>query len=118
MTLEDADYPKLLKQPEVCPPPVLYYKGDLSVATKPCVAIVGTRACSRYGREVAESIARELAEAGITVVSGLATGIDGYAHAECLRAKGKPWRFSVAGLTIFIRLRTRRLLRILSTTAH
>lgn len=89
VTLEDADYPKLLKQPEVCPPPVLYYKGDLSVATKPCVAIVGTRACSRYGREVAESIARELAEAGITVVSGLATGIDGYAHAECLRAKGK-----------------------------
>lgn len=89
VTLEDADYPKQLKQPEVCPPPVLYYKGDLSVATKPCVAIVGTRACSRYGREVAESIARELAEAGITVVSGLATGIDGYAHAECLRAKGK-----------------------------
>lgn len=89
VTLADKDYPDLLKQNEVCPPPLLYYKGDLSVTAKPCVAIVGTRACSRYGKEIAEKIACSLAEAGVTVVSGLATGIDGYAHAECMRSGGK-----------------------------
>ena len=89
VTRASDEFPQKLRQKEVCPPMLLYYKGDLAVTETTCVAIVGTRACSSYGREVAEQLARGLAESGVTVVSGLATGIDGYAHGECIRAGGK-----------------------------
>lgn len=89
VTRASLEFPRRLLQKEVCPPVLLYYKGDLSLTETDCVAIVGTRACSAYGKEVTEMLARGLAENGVTVVSGLATGIDGYAHAECLRHNGK-----------------------------
>ena len=82
-------FPKLLLQPEVNAPLVLYYRGDINVFNTECVAVVGTRACSSYGKVMAKVVAGELAENGVTVVSGLATGIDAYAHAAALDAKGK-----------------------------
>lgn len=89
VTRASEKFPSRLLQQEVCPPVLLYYKGDISLAETNCVAIVGTRACSVYGKEVAERLASDFALAGITVVSGLATGIDGYAHAQALAAGGK-----------------------------
>ncbi|MBM2824005.1 MAG: processing protein DprA, partial [Thermoleophilia bacterium] len=63
------------------PPPQLYVRGDgeLEVLARAAVAIVGARACSPYGRSVARSLSRDLAAAGLVVVSGMARGIDGEA---------------------------------------
>jgi DNA processing protein len=79
ITLMDEDYPELLKQ-IYDPPPVLYVLGDISTLKYNAVAIVGTRKATAYGRNVAESFARELALFEINVVSGMARGIDSYAH--------------------------------------
>lgn len=84
----DKDYPEKLAQSEVVPPIALYYRGDISLIDKPCVGIVGTRACSRYGYDVAYNFAAELSGYGITVISGLATGIDGASHCGALDADG------------------------------
>jgi DNA processing protein len=83
-------YPELLAAIHD-PPPVLWVRGsaDLSLLSKPAVGIVGARACSSYGRSVARSLARELAAAGLVVVSGLARGIDSEAHRGALDALGK-----------------------------
>ena len=72
------------------PPPGLFLRGGCDPArlADPSVAIVGARACSDYGAHVARSLARELAAAGVVVVSGLARGIDGWAHRGCLEAGG------------------------------
>jgi DNA protecting protein DprA len=72
------------------PPPQLYLRGagDFSLFELPSVAIVGARACSSYGRSVARSLARELAAAGLAVVSGMARGIDGEAHRGALDGGG------------------------------
>ncbi|MCH5155806.1 MAG: DNA-processing protein DprA [Clostridiales bacterium] len=88
VTRADPIYPSMLMQKEVDPPPVLYYKGDLSILRQPCLAVVGTRQASQYGRYVTEHIVTELASA-FTIVSGMATGIDGYAHRAALSAGGK-----------------------------
>ncbi len=88
VTRADPIYPPALAQKEVDPPPVLYYKGDLSILMQPCLAVVGTRKASQYGRYVTSRIVEELASA-FTIVSGLATGIDGYAHRAALAAGGK-----------------------------
>ena len=72
------------------PPTVLYLRGngDASILAKPAVAIVGARACSPYGAQVARMLGRELAAAGVVVVSGLARGTDGEAHRGALEAEG------------------------------
>ena len=72
------------------PPPQLYVRGaaSLEVLSEPAVADVGARACSSYGRSVTRSLARDLAAAGLVVVSGLARGIDGEAHRGALAAEG------------------------------
>jgi DNA processing protein len=87
-------YPRLLREISA-PPPVLFYKGQLLETDAHAVAIVGTRRASAYGRDLAIDIARGLAGAGITVVSGLATGIDGHAHRATLDAGGRT--FAVLG---------------------
>lgn len=74
-----ADYPALLAQMDGAPP-MLACRGDLSLAAKPCVAIVGARNASAAAVKLAREFAMGLAEAGFTVVSGLARGIDGAAH--------------------------------------
>jgi DNA processing protein len=73
------------------PPPGLFVRGgpDLALLEQPAVAVVGARACSGYGASVARSLGRELAAAGLTVVSGLARGVDAEAHRGALQASGR-----------------------------
>jgi DNA processing protein len=72
------------------PPAVLFWQGDLDHLAGVRVAVVGTRRATRYGLDVAHRLGRELAAAGVAVVSGLALGIDGAAHAGALDADGAP----------------------------
>ncbi|MBQ6866283.1 MAG: DNA-processing protein DprA, partial [Clostridia bacterium] len=87
VTATSYEYPALLKEiPD--PPPVLFYRGTLNMDMQLPLAIVGTRRCTEYGKEVAKKFGRELVKAGATVVSGLATGIDGYAALGALSVEG------------------------------
>lgn len=80
-------YPEpLATDPE--PPAVVFYRGSLAVLDRPRVAVVGTRRCTFAGRATARQLGRDLAVAGICVVSGLARGIDGEAHLGALEAQG------------------------------
>ncbi len=81
-------------------PPLLYYSGDISLLTLPCVAIVGSRKCSAEGVQVTGNIARELSRAGICVVSGGADGIDRVAHVAALAHVGKSIGVLGTGLDI------------------
>ena len=81
-------YPELLKQID-SPPLVLYAKGDVKLLNSTCVAIVGSRRSSRYGKDVTEKFADAISKAGVTIVSGLADGIDTFAHTATINAKGK-----------------------------
>jgi len=88
IVLDDERYPALLRE-TYDPPIALYVRGDFARAiAQPAVAIVGSRYCSTYGRNVAEMLSRELAERGITVISGLARGIDSAAHKGALDGSG------------------------------
>ncbi len=89
ITLEDEDYPALLR--EIHDPPIaLYVRGDLTRACEqPCLAVVGSRRCSTYGVNAAQSLARDLAAQGLTIVSGMARGIDAAAHRGALEAGGQ-----------------------------
>ena len=82
-------YPSLLAADHEAPA-LLFRLGDPSVLAGRRVAIVGTRRCTRYGRDVAQELGRDLAAAGVGVVSGLALGIDGAAHVGALQAGGGP----------------------------
>ncbi|MDR1621708.1 MAG: DNA-processing protein DprA [Synergistaceae bacterium] len=86
VTVDDADYPVRLKDLPSAPIGI-YVKGKLD-SIKPCLAIVGTRRCSHYGRTVAEAVGRSAARAGHQVVSGGAKGIDGAGHCGCLEEGG------------------------------
>ena len=88
VTLPEETYPAILKEIPGAPP-VLYYKGSIDSAFSPAVAVVGSRKSSLYGTSVAETLSARLAELGITIVSGLAKGIDTAAHRGSLRAGGK-----------------------------
>ncbi len=88
ITLADPDYPRPLRGLAV-PPPVLYLLGDYQERDELAIALVGTRRSTPYGRMVAEQLARGLAERGLTVVSGLALGIDTAAHRGALSAGGR-----------------------------
>lgn len=81
-------YPRLLAE-AAGRPSILYVRGELTPADETGVAIVGTRRATPYGRQVAERIATELAQAGVTVISGLARGVDGVAHRAALAAGGR-----------------------------
>jgi DNA processing protein len=80
-------YPPLLTQLHD-PPAQLYVRGRAELLAEPAVAIVGARSCSGYGARVARMLGRELAAAGLVIVSGLARGIDGEAHRGALEAEG------------------------------
>jgi DNA processing protein len=88
LTLTDERYPKLLRE-TYDPPIVIYCLGDLAAAlAQPAIAVVGSRRCSTYGRNVAEKLSRELGERGVTIISGLARGIDSAAHRGALDGRG------------------------------
>ncbi len=87
LTEEDEHYPAYIK--EIASPPVILYGKGAMLEDKVCVGVVGTRRPTAYGIEATETIVRELAEAGLTIVSGLASGIDARAHETTLDAGGK-----------------------------
>jgi DNA processing protein len=84
-----AAYPSALAG-DIEPPGVVFWRGDPSVVAGPRVAIVGTRSATRYGIDVAHELGRDLAAAGIAVVSGLARGIDGAAHSGAVAGGAGP----------------------------
>jgi DNA processing protein len=88
LTWDDLLYPIRLKEIDQ-PPPVLYVRGVLNPEDNWAVAVVGTRRVSTYGRQVAEEIGSYLASNGVTVVSGLARGVDAIAHQSALKAGGR-----------------------------
>jgi DNA processing protein len=88
LTLLDAEYPLSLRQ-VADPPPVLFIRGRLAPADARAIALVGTRRATSYGLAVAERLARELSAAGVTVVSGLAKGVDTAAHHAAVQAGGR-----------------------------
>ncbi len=88
LTWDDADYPSQLRETDASPT-VLYVRGQLLATDDLAVALVGTRRASAYGREVAHMAATEFAHHNITVVSGLALGIDTVAHRAALDAGGR-----------------------------
>jgi len=88
LTWKDEAYPQRLKEIEQ-PPPVLYVRGDYLPDDLFSVAIVGTRRVTPYGRQITEELSSYLAANGITVVSGLARGVDAIAHQTALKAGGR-----------------------------
>ncbi len=88
LTWHDPDYPARLKEIYDYPP-VLYVRGSIIAEDEWCLAVVGTRRPTVYGRQVTEEIVTELARSKITIVSGLAKGIDSVAHQSALEAGGR-----------------------------
>lgn len=99
LTWEDEGYPSRLRQIHSSPP-LLYVRGEILPEDEWAVAVVGTRAATRYGRQMVEEIAGDLARSGITVVSGLARGIDSLAHRAALRAGGRTIAVLGSGIDI------------------
>jgi len=88
LSINDTRYPKLLREIHN-PPYLIYAKGNLSLLNSTMIAVVGSRKFTEYGKRVAHAFGRDLAHAGITIVSGLALGIDAIAHESALEIKGK-----------------------------
>ncbi len=99
ITFWSKDYPKNLKQ-IFAPPIILYYKGDLYESDINSISIVGTRNPSRYGKTYAEKFAKSFAINGITVVSGMARGIDTFAHKGSLSSNGRTIAILGSGLDV------------------
>ncbi len=94
----EPGYPESLAQ-IADPPTLLYCRGQLTSADSRAIAIVGSRNCTAYGRRMTERIASELVRAGYTIISGLARGIDGCAHAAALKAGGRTIAVLAGGLS-------------------
>ena len=108
ITIWDSEYPELLKK-IYDPPALMYVLGKFNPLDKRCVAIVGTRTPSTYGQLIAEALSRDLAQFGLTIVSGLARGIDTYAHVSALRAKGRTVAVLGSGLDVLYPAENRKL---------
>lgn len=87
ITIEDDDYPPMLRVIGQAPF-ILFYRGCPEVLRQLCLAIVGSRKASAYGKKIARELARDLAAAGVVVVSGLARGIDSEAHQGAIDGSG------------------------------
>ena len=96
---QDGAYPKRLKHISA-PPYALYYKGTLPKETMKTVAIVGARECSPYGESMARVFAKELAAAGVSIISGMARGVDGAAQQGALDVGGSSFAILGCGVDI------------------
>lgn len=85
---EDKDYPRLLLN-IFNPPKKLYVMGNEKILNEFSIAIVGSRKCTKYGEDIAKSLAYNLSKYGVTVISGMAKGIDTAAHIGTIMGKGK-----------------------------
>ncbi|MWV43561.1 DNA-protecting protein DprA [Paenibacillus sp. HJL G12] len=99
LTLLDQDYPAMLKEsPD--PPHVLYARGNIGLFSSPAIAMVGTRVPTAYGKKMGEMLARGLCEEGLTVISGLARGIDSICHEAALLCGGGTIAVMATGMDI------------------
>ena len=108
ITLADAEYPKALLE-TLDPPPFLYVKGRLDLLNQPALAIVGSRQATPQGEKDAEAFAHALSDAGLTIVSGMALGIDAAAHRGGLKGRGASVAVVGTGLDIVYPARNREL---------
>jgi DNA processing protein len=99
LSYEDAGYPPLLRE-LVDPPPVLYILGRSEILCDPGVAVVGSRAATSYGRRTAFNLGRNLAAVSVTVISGLALGIDTESHLGALAGQGSTVAVLGCGLDV------------------
>jgi DNA processing protein len=97
ITCHQSGYPPRLKEIHDYPP-VLFVRGALPLPDEPCLAVVGTRRPTIYGRQVTEEIVTDLARNGITIISGLARGVDSVAHRAALNAGGSTIAVLACGL--------------------
>jgi len=88
LTLEDEEYPENFRQSSF-PPPLLYVRGNLDPLDRFSVAVIGSRRATQYGKTVAEEFSARLAQAGVTIVSGFARGVDSVAHRAALASGGR-----------------------------
>lgn len=87
LDITDSEYPEILKLIKD-PPASLYYSGNIELMSNRCISVVGARKATEYGFETAEKIGRKIGEAGLTVVSGMADGIDTAAHRGAINTAG------------------------------
>jgi DNA processing protein len=99
LTLDDPGYPIRLKEIPF-PPPLIFVKGEIKSEDSLALALVGTRGASYYGKKICRSLAKELARRGVTVVSGLARGIDTSAHLGALEGGGRTLAILGCGLDV------------------
>ena len=99
LTCHDKDYPSRLKEVYDYPP-LIYVRGSLLPEDEWCLAVVGTRRATVYGRQVTEEIVADLAQSKITIVSGLAKGIDTVAHHSALEAGGRSMKLGDHAATL------------------
>ncbi|MCI9016692.1 MAG: DNA-protecting protein DprA [Clostridia bacterium] len=97
ITIQDKEYPKKLKN-IYSAPILLYTKGNKNILNESSISVIGCRQCSKYGEKIAKKISYELAKNKINIVSGLARGIDSFAHIGSLEAKGKTIAILGSGL--------------------
>ena len=108
LTWDSPDYPALLKSIP-SPPPVLYLRGRLLPKDEWALGVVGTRRASVYGREATHTLVHGLAASGVTIVSGLAYGIDTYAHQAALQAGGRTLAVLGCGVDVIYPAENRKL---------
>lgn len=99
ITIEDAEYPETLRYVST-PPLVLFYKGDLNLLKREMLAVVGARAATNYGYHVLQKLMPDLTKRGFVIVSGLAKGIDSFAHQFAISNQGKTIGIVGTGLDI------------------
>lgn len=97
ITLEDKNYPENLKDIEN-PPKQLYLEGNIELINEPGIAVIGSRTCTEYGKKNAKKFAKELSLYGLTVISGLAIGVDSFAHIGSIEGTGKTIAVLPSGL--------------------
>lgn len=108
LSVYDPDYPPRLKE-IFTPPPLLYVRGTLTETDTQAIGVVGTRSPSVYGKELAARIVPQLVGAGLTIVSGLARGIDSVAHHAALQAGGRTVAVLGCGIDVVYPAENRRL---------
>ncbi len=108
LTINDGLYPQNLKEIHD-PPPVLYFKGSIIEKDKNSISIVGSRKATYYGKMVAENLSKDLALVGLTIISGMARGIDTAAHKGALSVNGRTIAVLGCGIDLIYPPENRRL---------
>ena len=117
VTSDEKEFPERLRDiPDA--PSFLFYRGELPDDNLPAVAVVGSRRCSLYGREMCLKFSSRLAEAGINIISGMASGVDGFAHRGAINAGGKTTAVLGCGVDICYPAENRDIFEKLSKTGE